>query len=129
VARFSIDVNGNTRTMHTEVEIPNTGNRLVPGLYAEAVMTLNQRNNVLVVPLQAVIRTGEKTSVYVVLPDDRLQDRQVTLGTQMPDYIEVSMGLRVGEQVVVSDRGGLKPGDLIKPKPVEPIAYEGSAQQ
>jgi RND family efflux transporter MFP subunit len=126
VKRFSVDVNGNTRTMHTEVEIQNSDNQLVPGLYAEAVMTLNQRDNVLVVPPQAITRTGDKTSVDVLGPGDRIEERQVMLGTQMPDYVEVASGLALGDQVVVSDRSGLKTGDQVKPKPVEALPYEGA---
>jgi len=129
VKRFSIDVNGSTRTMHTEVDVPNSDNQIVPGVYAEAVLTLNQRNNVLVVPPQSITRTGDKTSVFVLRPDNHVEERPVTLGVQMPDYVEVASGLEKGDQVVVSDRSGLKSGDLVKPKPAEPMSYEGSSQQ
>jgi multidrug efflux pump subunit AcrA (membrane-fusion protein) len=48
VKRFSVDVTSATRTMHTEVDVPNANDKLVPGLYAESVMTLNQKGNALV---------------------------------------------------------------------------------
>ncbi len=89
VARFSVDVNGSTRTMHTEVDVPNTDNRLVPGDYAEAVLTLDQIGNALTVPMQAIDHEATGTSVYVVGPDDRIEDRQITLGMQTPNYAEV----------------------------------------
>ena len=54
VARFSVDVQEDTRTMHTEVDVPNPDRILVPGLYAEATITLEKKNNALAVPLQAV---------------------------------------------------------------------------
>jgi RND family efflux transporter MFP subunit len=129
VTRFSVDVNGSTRTMHTEVDVPNADRKLLPGLYAEAVLTLNRRDNVLVVPPQAINREGDKTSVDVLQPGDKVAVQAVTLGVQMPDYIEIASGLKRGDQVIVSDRGGLKQGDLVKPKAVEPLPYEDAVKQ
>ena len=60
VTRFSVDVSGATRTMHTEVDVPNPNYSLVPGLYAEAVLTLNHNGAALVVPLQSRRAIGEK---------------------------------------------------------------------
>ena len=54
VARFSVDVNADTRTMHTEVEVLNPNHVLMPGLYAEATLTLDQKDDALAVPSQAV---------------------------------------------------------------------------
>lgn len=126
VARFSVDVNGATRTMHTEVDVPNVKGQLLPGVYAEAVLTLNQRGSVLAVPLQAVNHEGDKVSVYIVGPDHRVENRPITLGVQTPNYAEVTSGLREGEQVIVSDRSALKAGEQVKPKPVQAMGYETS---
>jgi RND family efflux transporter MFP subunit len=129
VARFSVDVSGATRTMHTEVDIPNADGKLIPGTYAEADITLGNNPAALVVPLQAIDRQGDQTSVMVVDPDNRIQIKQVALGIQMPDYVAVSSGLAAGQQVVVSDRSGLKVGQTVKPKPQQALSYEGSAQK
>ena len=129
VARFSVDVSGATRTMHTEVDIPNVDGKLIPGTYAEADITLGNNPAALVVPLQAIDRQGDQTSVMVVDPDNRIQIKQVVLGIQMPDYVAVSSGLAAGQQVVVSDRSGLKVGQTVKPKPQQSVSYEGSAQK
>src|SRR3984893_6403196 len=53
VARFSVDVRSDTRTMHTEVDVPNPGRVLMPGLYAEAEVELDQKENAPAVALQA----------------------------------------------------------------------------
>ncbi len=53
VARFSVDVKEDTRTMHTEVDIYNTDRKLLPGLYAEATLALDRKDNAIAVPLQA----------------------------------------------------------------------------
>ena len=65
----------------------------------------------------------------VVGQDNRIENRKVTLGIQMPDYVEIASGVSTGEQVVVSDRSGLKAGQVVKPKRLQSVSYEGSAQQ
>ena len=69
VARFSVDVKESTRTMHTEVDIPNPQHLLMPGLYAETDLSLEQKDDVFTIPLQAVNHEGDKTTVYVVNKD------------------------------------------------------------
>jgi RND family efflux transporter MFP subunit len=129
VARFSVDVREDTRTMHTEVDVPNPGRVLMPGLYAEATLTLEKRDNALAVPLEAVNREGEQASVYLVGGDGKVEERRVVLGLETPTDVEVTQGLAEGESVIVSDRSGLKPGDLVTPKVVNMIPYTGQGQQ
>jgi RND family efflux transporter MFP subunit len=129
VARFSVDVTSATRTMHTEVDVPNPAEKLLPGLYAEATLTINQNNSALAVPLQAINHEGEKATVYVVDPSGKIDDRTVTLGIETTNYAEVAGGLRKGDQVIVSDRSGLKPGQSVKAHPVEAMTYEGNAEE
>jgi RND family efflux transporter MFP subunit len=128
VARSSVDVSGATRTMHTEVDIPNTSGKLIPGGYAEAQITLNHNPSALVVPLQAIDHQGDTTSVMLVDPENHVQTKKVTLGIQMPDYVEILKGLSAGEQVVISDRSGLKAGQMVKPKTLEALSYTASGE-
>ena len=128
VTRFSVDVTGDTRTMHTEVDVPNPNYQLVPGVYAEAVLTLNQNGNVLTVPLQAVDRNGTETSVDVVDQNDRVEHRPVQLGPETANAAEVTSGLQPGERVIISDRSGLKPGETVKAHTVQALAWHEAAQ-
>jgi RND family efflux transporter MFP subunit len=124
VARFSVEVNMDTRTMHTEVDVPNPGGKLIPGTYAEADLTLNQRGEVLTVPIQAIDRSGDNAGVMVVQSDGTVGRRPVTLGLQTADYVEVAAGLSKGDQVILSDRGSLKPGQRVSAHPSEALAYD-----
>ena len=126
VTRFSVDVKSETRTMHTEVDVPNPKHELIEGMYAEATLQLEHKNAALAVPLEAVDHVGDRTSVMVVNPANRIDERTVTLGMQNASYAEVQTGLRDGEQVVVSDRGALKPGELVRPKTVDLTNSEGT---
>lgn len=126
IARFSVDVTQSTRTMHTEVDVPNPRRLLVPGTYAEADLQLEQEDNVPAVPLQAVNHEADKTTVYVVGSNGKIEDRPVTLGLQTADSAEVISGVGPGDQVVVSDRSGLKPGQTVRPQTVQLMEYHGS---
>lgn len=124
VARFSIDVTGSTRTMHTEVDVPNPQGVLIPGVYAEATLSLDRKGDALVVPLQAVNQGTDHASVLVVDQSNKIQDRQITLGIQTESNAEVLSGLRDGDQVVISDRSGLRPGEIVHPKMTELATYQ-----
>ena len=124
VARFSVGVREDTRTMHTEVDVPNPQRVLMPGLYAEAELGLDQKANVPTVPLQALTHEGNKTTVFVVTPDGELQNRPVQVGLQTASDAEVVSGLNEGEQVVVSDRSGLKPGQKVHPQAMAVMQYQ-----
>src|SRR5262249_44927902 len=108
VTRFSVDVKEDTRTMHTEVDVPNQNGALVPGLYAEATITLEQKNRVLAVPLAALNRNGDQAGVYVVTGANKIESRAITIGIQTATDAEVLSGLEEGDMIVVSDRSGLK---------------------
>lgn len=127
VARFSFEVHDATRTMHTEVDVANPSGELIPGLYAEATLTLDRTGDVLTVPVQVVDQEGNHSSVYVVDPSNRIQVREVTLGIEgdSANNAEVISGLHEGEEVVVSDRSGLKEGEIVHPEVVSPATYTG----
>lgn len=128
VARFSVDVKESTRTMHTEVDVQNRDRILMPGLYAEADVALEHRDDIPTIPLQAVNHEGNKTTVFVVDRKNEIEDRPITLGLQTANDAEVVSGLVEGEQVVVSDRSGLKPGDKVHPQVVQIMQYQEGSQ-
>ena len=127
VARFSVDVKADTRTMHTEVDVPNPNHLLIAGMYAEATLRLEHKDAALAIPLEAVDRQADKTSIVVVDPTGKIEERTVTLGMQNAAYTEVLSGLADGEQVVVSDRSALKRGQLARPKVVDVLNHEGQS--
>jgi RND family efflux transporter MFP subunit len=129
VARFSVDVRSSTRTMHTEVDVLNPHQVLMPGLYAEADLQLDRKDDIPSVPVQALIREGDKASVLVVNTNGVLEQRSVQVGLQTSNDAEIVSGLEEGERVVVSDRSGLKAGQKIRAQVVAAREYhDGSAQ-
>lgn len=121
VTRFSTDVTTETRTMHTEVDVENPSHVLIPGMYAEATLDLERKNDALVVPLQAVNQNGNQATVFLVGANNQLQLRNLHLGLETSSEAEVLEGLRENDRVVVSDTSGLKAGTMVKPHIVEQV--------
>jgi RND family efflux transporter MFP subunit len=129
VTRFSVDVKEDTRTMHTEVDVSNFDHVLIPGMYAEAALSLERKRDALSVPLQAVNHEGPQTTAYVVNQANKIEDRKVTLGLQTASDAEVIAGLSEGDQVVVSDRSGLRPGEDVRPQVVEILQHQEEKEE
>lgn len=128
VTRFSVDVKEDTRTMHTEVDVANPGHQLISGMYAEARLSLERKRDALTVPLQGVNHDGDRVSAYVVNAENKIEDRPITLGLQTANEAQVITGLNEGDQVIVSDRAGLKPGEIVRPQVVEVLEYQGEKE-
>jgi len=116
VARVADRLDADTRTMRVEVDVPNPTLELVPGMYASASIVLASVRNALVVSVQAVDHNGSAPSVLIVSREGRLEARNVTLGLDAGDRVEVSAGLSEGDLVVVGSRSQLKAGVIVVPK-------------
>jgi RND family efflux transporter MFP subunit len=124
VARFSVDVHEDTRTMHTEVDVPNSDRALIPGLYAEATITLERKPDALSVPLQALNQGPTATTVYVVTASGQIEERKVVIGMETDVDAEILSGVNEGDLVVVSDRSSLKLGEEVRPQVVDVLQYK-----
>jgi RND family efflux transporter MFP subunit len=116
VSRFADAVSQDTRTMHTEIDVPNKKGQLIAGMYADVTLELQHKNSVLAIPIQAVTRNGDQASVMVVNPEDRIEERQVKLGLEGTNDVEVVSGLSPDEKVIVGSRGEFRNGDLVQPR-------------
>jgi RND family efflux transporter MFP subunit len=124
VARFAEKVMSATRTMDTEVDVMNPSLVLIPGMYAEADLTLDHRKGVLTIPIPSVdlASDGKSGQVAVVTSENRIEIRKVQLGLQTETKVEVLSGLRDGDMVVTSNRSSLKSGQEVRPKPATAAA-------
>jgi multidrug efflux pump subunit AcrA (membrane-fusion protein) len=116
VTRFSKTVQTSTRTMDTEVDVPNPTFVLVPGLYADVVLRTQQRLKALSVPVDAVEGTGDAARAYVVDSQGVVHVSQVKVGIETPQQIEILNGLREGDTVIVGRHSGLQDGLKVQPK-------------
>jgi membrane fusion protein, copper/silver efflux system len=91
-----------TRTMRVMIEMPNPGGRLRKGMYATVEFRPVIVRDVIAVPSQAVLRTGERNVVVVALGEGSFAPREVTLGQEAEGYAQVLAGLEAGAEVVTS---------------------------
>ncbi|HEV8211754.1 MAG TPA: efflux RND transporter periplasmic adaptor subunit [Vicinamibacterales bacterium] len=127
VARFAEKLNLDTRTMETEVDVPNPSLELVPGMYAYASITTDEARGVVIAPVQAIDRKDDRVSALIVASDGTLQARPITVGLEAPDRVEVRSGLGAGDLVVIGNRAQLKPGTAVTPRIMPtPAAGEGA---
>ncbi len=124
VARFADSLNEETRTMHTEIDVENSDGTLKEGMYAEAKIILKQQNNALTIPIQALERNNSGGTVLIVDAQGRVEERQVKLGAESSDRVEILAGLADNDQVVIGNRGEFRAGEKVRPKPVDENAGE-----
>jgi RND family efflux transporter MFP subunit len=118
VIRYSDQIDMSTRTMHTEVQVPNPSFEIVPGMYASVKLPIQTAPNALVVPIQSVQSSGNGVgTVLVVDSSDHIQPRTVKLGLQTATEVEIVSGLQENEKVVFGAQSQFHAGELVKPIP------------
>ena len=125
IVRFSDQIDTQTRTMHTEIDVRNAKYKLVPGMYATVQIPLHTVTNALAVPTQAVqTSSGGHGSVLVVDSRNKIEKRDVVLGLQTATSTEILSGLREKEMVVFGEQSQFKPGELVAQSVVTPSEME-----
>jgi RND family efflux transporter MFP subunit len=117
IVRFTRNVSLDTRTMETEIDVPNKDLSITPGMYANTYVQLAHRENVLTVPLLAVQRDDSgKSTVLVVDSQNQIHRRAVVLGIQGSLLAQVKSGLQQGDRVVLGNAARYKDGETITPR-------------
>jgi len=120
IVRFSDQIDTATRTMHTEVDVPNPKLEIVSGMYASVKIPLHSVANVLMLPIQAIQTTGEGNGVVLLVDKSQhVERRAVKIGLQMPAQAEILSGLEIGDLVIFGEQNQFRPGELIAPKLVD----------
>jgi RND family efflux transporter MFP subunit len=124
IARYADSLQMSTRTMDTEVDVPNPDGSLVPGMYAEVHLHLADHPAALSVPIDAVDGLGTSVQQAYVVRDGIVHLVAVTVGLQTANRVEILSGLRNGDKVVVGRHTGLSDGERVD---AQPAAYESKA--
>lgn len=123
ISRFAQKVDEDTRTMITEIEVPNPKLELVPGMYATLVLRVERHANALCIPTEAV-SSGKKPTVYLVRADGQVEERPVMLGLETPSNYEVISGVKEGDLVMIGSRSEVKPGEQVEAKLIGSLARQ-----
>ena len=101
IVRFTREVNFETRTMETEVDVENKDLSIATGMYANTLLQLAHVANVVTIPVEALVLNGQQQTVYVLDQANRVHIRSVTVGLEGSKLAEITGGLSAGDRVVI----------------------------
>jgi multidrug efflux pump subunit AcrA (membrane-fusion protein) len=109
VTAISPTVDPESRTADVEVQVDNTDHRLKPGMFARVDLTVERRDKALLVPKDSLLRESGPPRVFV-LDGGKASLREITLGLEGEEYVEVVGGLQEGEEVILAGQYELNNG-------------------
>jgi RND family efflux transporter MFP subunit len=128
VVRFTRELNFETRTMETEVDVPNKDLSIDSGMYANVLMRLNHVDNVMTAPVSAVVLHGNQHEVYVLDSDNQVHIRTVQVGIQGNQLVEIQSGLAPGDRVVLAAQSKYAEDEKVSPVVANTPASETATQ-
>ena len=126
VVRTSGALDPASRTLLTELQLPNGDGQLFPGMYAEVAFALPQDGRTLLIPGNAVMIRSDGPKVLVVDAKQTIRARAVKLGRDLGDKVEIVSGLNPTESLVANPTDALRDGTEVK---VQAQPSKGSDQQ
>ena len=115
IVRFTREVNFETRTMETEVDVENKDLSIAPGMYANTLLQLAHDTNVVTIPVEALVLNGQQETVYVLDDSNRIHIRNVAVGLQGSRLAEITNGLNPGDRVVIGGQDKYQEKEEVNP--------------
>jgi RND family efflux transporter MFP subunit len=124
VVRFTHDIDSETRSMETEVDVENKDLSIAPGMYANAMLRLAHVDNVVTIPLEALVIQGSQQVVYVLDNGNRVHPRSVRLGIEGSKLAEIRRGLQPGDRVILGGQDKYQEDETVDPQVSQQPASE-----
>ncbi len=128
VARFTDSLDTSTRTMQVEIDVPNPNYHLQPGMYADVTLMAGQQADALTVPIGAIQRGQNSSTVLVVDAQNQVQKREVRTGIEDSNRVEILSGLSNGDRVIIGNLASYREGQLVRPKESAPLTAGGNTE-
>jgi len=103
-----------SRTLLTELQVPNETGELFPGAYALIMLRVIDNTGILTIPSNALLFRSEGATVGVVDADSKVEIRKITINLNLGDKLEISQGLSKTDQVIVNPSDSLANGMTVK---------------
>ena len=129
VVRTAEAIDTATRTLLTEVDVPNHNGALLPGGYAQVHLGVKVTGARLQVPVNALLFRSEGLRTVVVDPDHKLHLRQITVGRDYGTSLEVLQGLDVKDWIVLNTADSLEEGQEVRVKELAMNAAPAAGKQ
>jgi len=115
VTRTSNALDPASRTLLTEVEVPNPDGTLLPGMFTQVDLQVLRKTPPLLIPGDTLVVRADGTQVAVVNPDGQVHYTRILLGRDYGDRLEVLSGLEEGQRLVVNPSDSVREGVKVKP--------------
>jgi membrane fusion protein (multidrug efflux system) len=113
VTVISPTIDAATRTLRVKAEAPNPQGRLRPGLFARAHLGVAERQDVIMIPEDAVLQRSDGAVVFRLVADSRVERVRIRTGVYRDGFVEVAEGLSPGDSVVVRGQTSLIDGSVV----------------
>ena len=123
ITEISKVMNAQTKNYPVTIALANKDDDLVAGMYAEVQVAVEHAEDVLVIPVDAIVYKEAKPVAFIAQADGTVKEKALTLGINDGDYYVVTKGLQAGDQVVVKGNGNLVEGE-----PISIITLDGVEQ-
>ncbi|ATX78516.1 membrane fusion protein, Cu(I)/Ag(I) efflux system [Mariprofundus aestuarium] len=97
-------LDGKTRTNKVRIEFDNSDLMLKPDMFANITLKASRTVNAVVIPSEAIVRTGAREQVFVQREPGKFEPREVVLGLQADGQVQIVSGIAAGERVVTSSQ-------------------------
>lgn len=116
IVRFTRDVNFETRTMETEVDIDNKDLSIAPGMYANTMLQLATVKNVVTIPVEALVLNAQRQqTVYVLDSTNHVHIRDVSVGVEGSKLAQITSGLNPGDRVILGGQEKYQNDEEVNP--------------
>ena len=115
VARTANSLDPTSRTLLVEIQVPNPDGKLLPGTYAQVDLNLPRKDPPLLIPSDTLVVRPAGTLVALLDPDNKVHFRNITVGRDLGERIEVLSGLKEGQQVIVNPNDSVQEGVKVHP--------------
>jgi RND family efflux transporter MFP subunit len=128
IVRFTRDVNFETRTMETEIDVENRDLSISAGMYANTQMRLAHVEGVTTIPVEALVLKGNQETVFALDSENRIHIRTVNVGLRGSKLAEIKSGLEPGDRVVLGAQENYREGERVNPilvqEPASDVLHE-----
>jgi RND family efflux transporter MFP subunit len=117
VVRTADAIDTGTRTLNTEVDVPNKDGKLLPGSFGQVHFSIGIAVPRITIPVNAMIFRAEGPQTAVVGSDGKVQLHSIVIGRDFGNTIEILQGVQAGDQVIINPSDSLEAGQQVHVAP------------
>lgn len=132
IARTAEAIDPSTRTLLTEVDVPNKGGRLLPGSFGEVHFAVGSNVNKVTVPVNAMLFRSEGPRLAVVDANNKIELRPINIGRDYGTSLEILGGVSIEDKIVINPPDSLEQGQQVNTAAAEagqPGQQQGNVRQ